>query len=480
MLLLVLILLLLLIIIPVNLSPVIVGGNPTPYNIYENKKYFKLFETAINLPPQDATIKFKDIPNRFNYIENTGTCRVLRANANGQRKLFLEQVQFLTMVHNKIDILLYTGTSPGSLHGYVHVLFPKIKQILVDPNDHNIFMGDKDDYKTKRYLNELSHTMYTNPDIVYLYDNSMISTKSDNFIANIYDFDKDIVVKLDRKDDKELIKDIMKNNKFTKNKVEQVKNFINNSNYKFYIIQDYFTDGMSEFFKDVLKDTRFAYTSDIRTRDEDIIDYAVLWNLAQQFTWTKILDPLYYKLKFRLPFKGTIDLNKLNKNTIEDLNKYKDRYNIDQISDYKKGIMKYFPGEIYLQAWPPVTSTESRLIGTKEDLKKDLVTYKEEEYTSKYFYYNMIHRQFVRHKNKYFNPDIGICYCADCALECHILDEYKNTIDIDFDVVESIMILRKLTRFQNRTNNPPHGFYKQTTFKEVKQLIKEYKPDCNI
>ena len=165
----------------------------------------------------------------------------------------------------------------------MHVLFPKIKQILVDPNDHNIFMGDKDDYKTKRYLNELSHTMYTNPDIVYLYDNSMISTKSDNFIANIYDFDKDIVVKLDRKDDKELIKDIMKNNKFTKNKVEQVKNFINNSNYKFYIIQDYFTDGMSEFFKDVLKDIRFAYTSDIRTRDEDIIDYAVLWNLAQQF-----------------------------------------------------------------------------------------------------------------------------------------------------------------------------------------------------
>ena len=196
--------------------------------------------------------------------------------------------------------------------------------------------------------------------------------------------------------------------------------------------------------------------------------------------WTKILDPLYYKLKFRLPFKGTIDLNKLNKNTIEDLNKYKDRYNIDQISDYKKGIMKYFPGEIYLQAWPPVMSTESRLIGTKEDLKKDLVTYKEEEYTSKYFYYNMIHRQFVRHKNKYFNPDIGICYCADCALECHILDEYKNTIDIDFDVVESIMILRKLTRFQNRTNNPPRGFYKQTTFEEVKQLIKEYKPDCNI
>lgn len=448
---------------------------------FSDKHYLDLFKKYIELPSQPATVLYNDIRDKVPFISKNW-CDILHNNANGQRKLALEQIQFLTKINKDIDILLYTGSGPGNLHGFVSNLFPDIKFILADPTDHNIFLGTNEDFRTRKYFFDKSYTMYDENNIdklVYLYDNGMIKSTSDSYMANIYDMSKNKVIKLDRKLDAEKIKQIMTTNKFTEKNISQVRDFINTSNYKFYIIQDFFTHDMSEFFRNVLKNERFAYTSDIRTRDEDIIDYAVFWNLAQQFIWTVNMNPLHYKLKFRVPFKGVINTSTIKEYMKKDLDIYKNKYNIDQIDDYNKGILTYLSGDIYIQPWAPMTSTETRLVGTRKDLKKPLVKYSEDEYTSKFVFYNNILRQFVLHKNKYFDKERDICYCGDCALECHILEDYQTKIDSKFKVVHAIDILKKLTRFSKNPNIPPHGLYKRTTCQDIIDIADMYKPICS-
>jgi glutaredoxin-related protein len=162
----------------------------------------------------------------------------------------------------------------------------------------------------------------------------------------------------------------------------------------------------------------------------------------------------------------------------EDLNIYKNKYKIDQIGDYNKGILRYLPGDIYIQPWAPITSTETRLVGNREDLKKSLLIYSEEDYTSKFVFYNNILRQFVIHENKYFDREREICYCGDCALECQILEDYRTKINPTFDILEGIDILKKLTKFKRDPNIPPHGLYERTTYQDIKDLVAKYKHNC--
>lgn len=446
---------------------------------YNDDIYYNLFKKYTALPPQPPTVYYKDIKDKIPFISGN-YCDIIRNNGNGQRKLALEQIQFLTKIGDQIDILLYTGTAPGNLHGYVANLFPKIKFILADPSDHNIFLGSNEEFKTKNYFFNKSHSMYDNTDkIVYLYDNGLIIATTYQYPVNIYDIKHNKVVQLDRSVDSEEIKIIMETNKFISKYVSQVRDFINTTNYRFYIIQDFFTNDMSEFFRDVLKDERFAYTSDIRTRDEDIIDYGVFWNLAQQFIWTMTLNPLFYKLKFRLPFKGIIETDSIRDYMKEDLKIYKNKYKINQIDDYNKGILRYLSGDIYIQPWAPITSTETRLVGNRGNLKKPLVEYSEEEYTSKFVFYNNILRQFVIHENKYFDKEREICYCGDCALECQILEDYRTKINPTFDILEGIDILKRLTKFKRDPNIPPHGLYERTTYQDIIKMISKYKPECS-
>jgi len=163
----------------------------------------------------------------------------------------------------------------------------------------------------------------------------------------------------------------------------------------------------------------------------------------------------------------------------EDLKIYKNKYKINQIDDYNKGILRYLSGDIYIQPWAPITSTETRLVGTRENLKKPLVEYSEEEYTSKFVFYNNILRQFVIHENKYFDKEREICYCGDCALECQILEDYRTKINPTFDILEGIDILKRLTKFKRDPNIPPHGLYERTTYQDIIKMISKYKPECS-
>lgn len=448
-------------------------------NIFDNDDFKQLFKESIEMNYQPPSITLNDIPHKFPYSEHT--CLLKSLNGNGQRKLCLEQIQMLTKFRNKIDILLYTGSAPGNMHGVVVNLFPKVKFILADPNDHNIFMGTNKDYKTRSYDFKTSRHFYSGKDkVLYFYDNGTIKAEGYEHPGNIYDFAKDKVFHLDRVNDKKMIERISKSNLFSgKTHINNVKKIILNSDYTFFIVQDFFDIPKAEFFRDVLKGTNFGYTSDIRSRNDDVIDYEVLWNLAQQYIWTKILNPLIYKLKFRIPFQGTLD-EKVSKDYMEnDLKIYKNKYKIDQVEDYKKGILTYLPGEIYVQAWAPISSTEARLVGTRDDLKKKNVVYKEADYTAKFFYYNNIYRPWVVHKNDYIDSERHIDRCADCSLEISILEDYKNRIDKNFNILEMVDIFRNMTKFKWFPDYPPHGFfYDKITYEKYKSMIDKYRPTC--
>ena len=95
----------------------IYGGEKEMVAIFKMQDFVDLFKESIALTNQPPTVFLKDITKSYNYIENT--CIVKRLNGNGQRKLCLEQIQFLTKYKDQTDILLYTGSAPGNMSGYV-------------------------------------------------------------------------------------------------------------------------------------------------------------------------------------------------------------------------------------------------------------------------------------------------------------------------------------------------------------------------
>ena len=93
---------------------------------------------------------------------------------------------------------------------------------------------------------------------------------------------------------------------------------------------------------------------------------------------------------------------------------------IDFLKDYQEGITHYLEGDIYLQPWAKLFSTESRLVG--HSLKNKLyMPFK--EYESKFAYYNY-QNAYGLFYNPNTNESLGFDNCGNCALESAIFEEY--------------------------------------------------------
>ena len=157
----------------------------------------------------------------------------------------------------------------------------------------------------------------------------------------------------------------------------------------------WFTDEVAELWKD---DSKYVcFISDIRTfpaNNETIIE-----NMTDQRRWWDIMNPELSMFKFRLPW------------TTEKT--------------------EYMEGDIYLQVYPPITSTETRLI-VKKDAK--LKIYDHKIYEEQCFYHNINrNKQFknvlkldLEIENKYL-PHMDMCY--DCTAFIYIVNEYIKYFD---------------------------------------------------
>lgn len=379
-------------------------------------KYKKYLEDIINLKQLPPNVLYSDIKHELDYFKDI---KAVHTYHNGQRKLFLTELEFLTIYHTYGKYFIYAGSAPGWKTFYLSTLFPNLIFILVDPNPFELLI-----YRDQSHKSRPNDPL--KPDLKYIkYLDHNTPTKW----------------------------------------VEQIK--ARDDKTKIFLINDYFTNITASELSEL--DGGIIFNSDIRTSDNDESpsDLDILWNSAQQLNWISLLKVKAYMLKFRAPYhtnNKTFPLHYMK----DDFDFSKKSLGVDFISEYNsnKGTFSYLNGTIYLQAWAGYKSTETRLIGTYKDLivtnyKIALKPYDIIEFESKLFYYNTIVRMYGFYFNDNANKTLGFDHCHDCALENKIWTNYGKSVII-IDIKQAVKTLNELTRrnlFQKAVHAPiNHGF----------------------
>lgn len=228
-------------------------------------------------------------------------------------------------------------------------------------------------------------------------------------------------------------------NKFCDSLVYKCKNMNNVE-----LVNDYFTDKTAKHYFNTLKrkNKTILFISDIRCGPEatDIMEEDIDRDNIYQAKWHKIMKSDYALLKFRIPrlpkdktipkkyqdHKTTYErmLNKKHnksetkQNTIilkkgENCNNYDntelfhDKYN-------------YLQGEVCVQCFAPKSSTETRLIVSKNAKR---INYSLDDYEGRLFYHNSIGR--AKHYNNRYKLR-GVDSCYDCTRFTYSLHMYKQ------------------------------------------------------
>lgn len=347
---------------------------------YPNTKLYKELMLRNLYKITKPLIKLDDIKDKMPYHEGS---KILKPQVHiGQRKLLLSEVQFLTK--NETKYCIYAGSAPGHKTHLLSTMFPHVKFILVDPN------------KFELKIQKTNHRKIKHKDIVHIYHE--YPTKS-----NTWDKNKKI-------------------SEMNPGEIKKMLTFIKLSKYKIFIIEDYYTLQLSEIFSQLRNK---SFISDIRSNiksKEYPSDIDLIWNKSMMYNWIYKLKPDISMIKFRLPFFAETIGDSIEEYIREDFD-FSKKLGIDFIADYKKKKLRYPEGEIYLQAWAPISSTELRLYIKKKDIA-NFIDYNPREIENKMFYFNSISRGWHMHENPNANKKLGFCYCNDCALENNIWEEY--------------------------------------------------------
>jgi hypothetical protein len=392
--------------------------------------FIKATET-ITLKKEPPYITLDDIKGTLPYIpgENVITPNTHR----GQRKLFLSELEFLTLwcKNNKINVqrdsdklpyVVYVGAAPNNKLFLLYKLFPHFTYILIDPAPFDI------------NVNGTSHRKKPFKEIIHL------KTNNDNKIPYLGNSDYNS---------------------------DYVKTIKSNRIARIFIIEDFMTTELGKKLKQ-LGDILFI--SDIRTtiNDRAPSNLDIIWNQAQQYIWIKSMNPIFWIVKFRTPFFDDANLENDSYNAISEneiiQNDFNEaiKYGIDFIADYKKRRFVFFDGVSYLQCFPGYKSTETRLVSDKMDIRE----YDLYDYESRLYYYNTIKRGYQLHENDNAGVSTGFDYCNCCAKENYLWEDYLkvntvgSTIDSKFgrkSVKELVEDLTFITR--QGFIKDGHGFF---------------------
>ena len=359
-------------------------------NNYQNFSVFvKLFNNRNNNKDKNVIEKIDDIHYRMKY--QPGQKIIKPAPHIGQRKLLLNEIQFLNKVNE--EICVYVGAAPGNKTHYLSNLFPKIKFILIDPNKFDLFNPS----------NNKSHRREKHKDIVHIYNH--YPTNSNTYCDN---------------------KKISEMNK--KEKTNLIS-FIKNSNYKIFIIEDYMDITHANFIKSLSMDLSFI--SDVRSNSSNSgspLDADIYWNTSMMYNWITIIKPVKSMLKIRMPYGSDKDKKIINNKEFKPDFMLSKKNGIDFPKNYMNNEFYMSKSELFIQPWAGISSTELRMYINKNDIN-NIIKYNVELIEDKFYYYNSINRSWVCHSNNNADKSLHFCYCNDCALENKILTEYnKNNV----------------------------------------------------
>lgn len=423
--------------------------------------------------------EYKDITRRAAYERHAA--QDLVNVHNGQLKLFLTELQFLTLclrTHDAPATVVYAGSAPSNKLSYLARLFPNVKFVLVDPHEHyimfptadtplNVSLDEMDDaadssathdtIAPKHGKNTSGHLdMYADE-----YSRQVLFFQAAPIIngANISPGMKarkrahaiPPLVPL-YKPSKSLQDTIIAQNTPSANmppangpSVDQIltpvmsprlehaingeipdnlAEVINKTSYRFYIIENIFTNELADKLA-ALKGPVY-FVSDIRTSTGDMpTDYDICLNSAMMYNWLARLKPARFMLKFRCPWVPTAQSIERFAETVSDFgNTVFNDCPIDFRGNFAQGKFVYIrPEHIFIQAFAGATSTETRLVSST----LDTVEYDMREYEEKFMWFNTVHRQRNPIKDAPDNTGPPIkCFNRrqDCALAVQIFADY--------------------------------------------------------
>ena len=183
---------------------------------------------------------------------------------------------------------------------------------------------------------------------------------------------------------------------------------LNNDNI-LHMSHELFTNKDAHYFREKLKGKFTVFISDIRNltieNDWSLHEIYIDKDMYYQYNWCKIFNADISFLKFRIPRLS---------------NEY-----------------TYFDGELFIQPFAPLTTTETRLVVKKN--AKDKIYYLN-DYEDKIYYHNRILRvcnysKLHNYKYKYF------CNCFDCTSFFLILENYIKIYNSELSVYD---LLKKI------------------------------------
>jgi len=208
---------------------------------------------------------------------------------------------------------------------------------------------------------------------------------------------------------------------------DETVDFIVNSDYGIYVIEDYFDGDTAKFIRKLFDkvDQKKILWSDMRSMNDSegiMIDHVRIYN------WSRVILPDEAMFKFRCPFDLKINHEKYS----AEYEEAKERgLDMTDVGDY----MPYFLGRIMSQCWQKRDSTETALYVSGDTIRDNVIhQYDRLEYEEKCCYYNENERVCLPHHNPHFSPISGLGRCGDCAIEAYIWELYKTKFDPEFDV----------------------------------------------
>jgi hypothetical protein len=415
-------------------------------------KHKKLIEEVIT--GANTCLYLSDVKHTLDYERTQKVYKNLLHN--GQLKLFLTELEFLTECLDSMKdkcIVIYAGSAPSNKIKCLADMFPGAKFVLVDPREHYIMYPKDTD-------------MYDHPDDIIFFK----TTRSGEYGT------KEIQTYNNKR---------VKRSDFTNGNGDipgNICEIIQNSKSTFHIIEDFYSDGISEILTPLTTNNRVLFISDIRSKNEtedNPTDLDIIWNSALMYNWIDALKPERFMVKFRTPYhvgKAAYEKTMKEYNTNEYVREAISKCKLKLLDNLKSGKFDYIKADhIYMQAFAGQTSTESRIIASSLDTQE----YDCDDYNDKFFYYNRIQREYGYHTEhkKYLDKTIGIDHCGDCAIMCKVISAYYTKYNGEASpekVKDTIRSVLKTIHRNIKSDKTVHGHYFEQN-KTFKDFLKSFK-----
>lgn len=404
----------------------------------------QLATKEIECPNLSLPFRFEDLKT-LPYMAKT---RITRQGCHaGQRKLLLSEIQFLTCCASSASFVLYIGSAPCEKLPVLLRLFPGLKFLLVDPNFHTYSWNEKPVivYQNVDAVSESCLTTLRTDrgrkrgrrQQEQRCSNATWTTAGAPVYCQTYRGDMSHVDCDAHRTAMQRIQKEFETVHFT----SLVRDMLQRQE-RVYIIQDYMTESLATRLQRsiayanspdmlLISDVRTAFFRPLPT------DLDCIWNDALQILVLKRLRPRWSMLKFHPPYMDPEQKQEMHSLLQErpqvqaDLEKVRSRYGLDLLHNYHEGVYRYLRASvIWLQAWAPSSTSEARLIVSRDDLDAGYVPYDHQDWDNR-FMYNKYTRGYAFYGLFYkciTDNRLRTSYdaCFDCALEMLILLNYLH------------------------------------------------------